>query len=60
MVILQHNKWPRTNKRREMRDRQAVFARITGTVILASSNLKSRPFEELSNKERFYPDGVYC
>lgn len=41
-------------------ERQAVIARIAGTVILASSNLKARGFEEQSNKKRFYPDGVYC
>jgi len=40
--------------------RQTVIARITDAVILASSDLKARAFEEQSNKKRFYPDGVDC
>lgn len=30
------------------------------TVIVASSDVKARAFEEQSSKKRFYPDGVYC
>lgn len=45
---------------REPSNRQALIARITDTVIFASSNLKARAFEGQSNKKRFYPDAVYC
>lgn len=44
----------------QKRDRQMVIARITDTVILASSYPRAGAFEEQSNKNRFYPDGVYC
>ena len=49
----------RQTDRQKYKDRQTVIARITDTVILASSDLKARAFEEKSNKKRFYPDGVY-